>query len=98
MGARAGVDFVPRAGGPAEARDRDHSAHVSVESNLDGSLSDIDLDATQDLEEQEVVPLFVHFTCTLKRRTQHHNSSVTHVPQCLGQCQDTRYNHCFQQM
>lgn len=75
------ADFTRRS--PAEARDRDHSAHVSVESNLDVSLSDIDLDATQDLE-QEVVPLFVHFTCTLKRRTEHHNTSVTHIPQCLG--------------
>lgn len=77
------ADFTPRS--PAEARDRDHSAHVSVESNLDVSLSDIDLDATQDLLEQEVVPLFVHFTCTLKRRTEHHNTSVTHIPQCLGE-------------
>ena len=78
-------DFTPR-GTAAEHRDRaNHSAHVSIDSNPDDSLSDIDLNATQDVE-QEVVPLFVNFTSTLKRRTEHHHSSVTKIPQCLGVC------------
>ncbi|KAL8610620.1 hypothetical protein ACOMHN_006339 [Nucella lapillus] len=75
-------DLTPRGGGQG-AEVRDHSAHVSVDSNLEDSLSDIDLNATQDAE-QEVMPLFIHFTCTLKRRAEQHHTSVTQLPQCLG--------------
>lgn len=58
--------------------------NASMESNMDGSMSDIDLNETHESEGQEVVPLFVHFTCTLKRRTEHHHHSVTTIPLCLG--------------
>ncbi|XP_076462664.1 KICSTOR complex protein SZT2-like isoform X2 [Babylonia areolata] len=84
-------DFTPRGGGGpgAEARDRgNHSAHVSVDSNMDDSLSDMDLNATQDTE-QEVVPLFIHFTCTVKRRNDYHHTSVTQLPLCLGDLLNT---------
>ncbi|KAK7100732.1 hypothetical protein V1264_023626 [Littorina saxatilis] len=75
------AEFTPR--GHTEIMERgNHSACVSVDSNLDVSLSDLDIQTAHDLE-QEVVPLFVHFTCTLKRRTEHHNTSVTAIPQCL---------------
>lgn len=57
---------------------------LSAVSNLDDSISDDELNMTSGLNKKNLAPLFVHFTCTLKRRTQHHNISVTSLPQCLG--------------
>ncbi|XP_025109017.1 KICSTOR complex protein SZT2-like isoform X3 [Pomacea canaliculata] len=58
---------------------------LSAVSNLDDSISDDELNMTSGLNKKNLAPLFVHFTCTLKRRTQHHNISVTSLPQCLGE-------------
>lgn len=40
--------------------------------------------AEQELLEQDMPPLFVHLTCSVKLRSQHSSMPVRSLPTCLG--------------
>lgn len=41
--------------------------------------------AEQELLEQDMPPLFVHLTCSMKLRSQHSSMPVLSLPTCLGE-------------
>ena len=59
---------------------------ASMESNREvSSLDSLEGNSSTDLEEGcDLLPLFVHFTCTIKQKSSAQQTSVRKVPLCLG--------------
>ncbi|BFY99733.1 hypothetical protein BsWGS_02773 [Bradybaena similaris] len=62
------------------------SVGTSMESNHDeSSLDSFEGNVSTDSVECDPVPLFVHFTCTLKQKSNFQHTSLRTVPLCFGQ-------------
>ncbi|XP_050400458.2 KICSTOR complex protein SZT2 [Patella vulgata] len=57
----------------------DDGHSMSLESSIGASDADLELAQLDD------VPLFIHFTCTLKNRLEQYNVSARSLPHCIGQ-------------
>ncbi|KAK3091384.1 hypothetical protein FSP39_019468 [Pinctada imbricata] len=63
---------------------------ASIASQLDSqeSFNDSEYDLCEDLlqtKDNEMTPLFLHFTCTIKDRSENENVSITKLVPCLGE-------------
>ncbi|XP_059140197.1 KICSTOR complex protein SZT2-like isoform X3 [Physella acuta] len=62
------------------------SVGTSMESNPDDTSNEsFEANVSTESVDQDPIPLFIHFTCTVKQKTNFHHMSLRTVPQCFGQ-------------
>lgn len=70
---------------PSEIVEFKSDKEVSVSSELQSNYFNLDAKSTEELMNNNIMPLFLHFICTLRCNNNVLNTSVKVLPTCLGE-------------